>query len=110
MNILKQTVQAVFRAVFAIFLSVPVSGAIAFLVVEGVGSAVTHQFPGSLLTHLLAVAFALAVAYASALTLAVLESARGIIAINDAIRHDFARESSVIGRAVKGLEERVLKR
>ncbi len=70
----------------------------------------THQFPGSLLTHLLAVAFAFAVAYASALTLAVVESARGIAAINAVIRRDLSHDADLLRRAAHGLDQRILGR
>ena len=109
-EVVQNVLRTVLRAVLAIFLSVPIAGVLAAGVVEGVGSLVTHQFPGAPLTHIMAAAFGVVVAYASALTLAVLEATRGGIYLARLLERDITQEAGPLDGIVRGAEQRLLGR
>ena len=106
MHIVHNVLNTVLRAVLAIFLSVPIAGVIAAGLVEGVSALVTRQFPTSS-TNLLAAAFGVVVAYASAVTFAVIESVRGGLHLVKMVETDFSHETTVLDKAIKGFEQRV---
>lgn len=106
MHVFHNVLNTLLRAVRTIFLSVPIAGVLAAGVTEGLSALLTRQAP-TLTTHLLAAAFGLVVAYASAVTLAVIESIRGGMALAHMLEQDFAHETTVLDKAIKGLEQRV---
>ncbi len=107
-HVIHNIMTTLFRAVRAIFLSIPVAGVLGAGAVEGASAALTHQFPGPPMTHLLAAAFGIVVAYASALTLAVIEATRGGIYLAKLLERDFTREASTLDKAVRGFEQRMI--
>ena len=106
LHVIHNVLNTVLRAVMAIFLSVPIAGIIAAGLVEGLSVLITRQFPTAT-THLLAAAFGVVVAYASAVTLAAIESVRGGMHLVRMLESDFAHETTVLDKAIKGLEQRV---
>jgi hypothetical protein len=109
LHILHNVLTTLLRAVTAILVSIPVAGLLAAGAVEGASVLLTHTAP-TLLTHLLAAAFGLVVAYASALTLATIEATRGGLYLARMIEHDFSRETSSLDKAIHGFEQRVASR
>jgi hypothetical protein len=101
----ENVLHTVWRAVLSILLSAPLSGLIAGAAVEVVGSVATHQFPGPITLHLLAIMFAIVTGYAVALTYAVIEVTRGAVYIGRSIEQGFARdlshEGSTLARGVQ---------
>jgi hypothetical protein len=96
--------------VMAIFLSVPIAGVLAAGVIEGIGALVSHQFPATPMTHIFAAAFGIVVAYASALTLAVLEATRGGIYIARLLERDVSHEVGPLDKAIRGAEQTIFGR
>jgi hypothetical protein len=109
-QLVEHTLRTILRAVLAIFLSAPAAGLVAGAITEGVSFALTGQFPGTMLTHVLAALFTIVVGYAAALTYAVVESVRGAIRIAQFLESDAFKSTSIIDRAVKGLEHAVARR
>jgi hypothetical protein len=109
-HLLHTVLTTLLRAVRAIFLSIPLAGILAAGAVEGISAAVTHQFPGSLVTHVLAAAFGIVVAYASALTLAVIEATRGGIYLARMLERDFSHEASTLDKTIQGFGQRIIGR
>lgn len=109
-EIVHNVLRTLLRAVLAIFLSVPIAGVLAAGIVEGVGAVVTHQFPATPLTHILAAAFALVVAYASALTLVVLEATRGGMYLARLLEGDIAKEAGPLDNIIRGAGRQFLGR
>jgi hypothetical protein len=109
-QVVQHVLRTVLRAVLAIFLSVPIAGVLAAGAVEGVGAVVSHQFPATPMTHILAAAFGVVVAYASALTLAVLEATRGGIYIARLLERDISHEVGPLDKVVRGAEQTIFGR
>ncbi len=109
-EIVHNVLNTVLRAVLAIFLSVPIAGGLAAGVVEVVGAVVTHQFPGAALTHILAVAFGVVVAYASALTLVVIEATRGGMYLARLLERDITQGTGPVETLIRGAERQFLGR
>lgn len=109
-EVVRNVLRTVLRAVMAIFLSVPIAGVLAAGVVEGIGAVVTHQFPGSALTHIMAAAFGLVVAYASALTLAVLEATRGGMYLARLLEQDLTQGTGPLDNAIRSAERQIMGR
>jgi hypothetical protein len=109
-EIVHNVLTTVLRAVMAIFLSVPIAGVLAAGVVEGIGAVVTQQFPATPLTHILAAAFGIVVAYASALTLAVIEATRGGMYLARLLEGDIAKEAGPLDGLIRGAGRQFLGR
>ena len=110
LRFIEQTLRTILRAVLAIFLSFPVAGGIAAAVVEAIGVLVSHQFPAPAFTNVLALAFALVVGYATALTYAVVESLIGVTRVAKVLEHDVLKEGSVLEKGFQQLERSVIGR
>ena len=110
LRFVEHTLSTVLRAVLAIFLSFPVAGAITAIIVEAVGSLAAQQFPAPPLTHVLAIAFALVVGYATALTYAVVESIVGATRVARFLEQDVMREGTLLEKGIKQLERTVIGR
>lgn len=106
-QVIEHTLRTVLRALQVIFLSAPIAGLAAGGLTEGVSAFLTHSFPGSILTHTLAIVFALVTGYAVALTYAVIESVRGAIRISEMLERDVFQQTSLLGRAAHGLEHTI---
>ncbi|MBA3824490.1 MAG: hypothetical protein H0X24_11430, partial [Ktedonobacterales bacterium] len=66
--------------------------------------------PGTPLTHILAAAFGVVVAYASALTLVVLEATRGGMYLARLLEHDVAQGTGPLDTLIRGAERQFLGR
>jgi hypothetical protein len=110
LRFVEHTLGTILRAVLAIFFSFPVAGAIAAIVVEAIGALVSQRFPAPPLTHVLAIAFALVVGYATALTYAVIESIVGATRVAKFLEQDVMHEGSLLEKGFKQLERTVVGR
>lgn len=108
-HILHNVMTTLFRAVTRIFLSFPLAGLIAAGGVEGGSFALTHQAPTAI-THILAVAVGLVVAYATALTFAVVEATRGGLYLAKLLERDVSHEATGLDRAIQGIGKGILGR
>jgi hypothetical protein len=108
-HILHNVMTTLLRAVSRIFLSFPLAGLIAAGAVEGGGYLLTHQAPTAV-THILAVAVGLVVAYATALTFAVVECTRGGIYLARLLERDLTHDASGLERAAQGIGKSLLGR
>lgn len=107
LQVIEHTLRTVLRAVRSIFLSAPIAAVVAGGLTEGGSALLSHQFPGSFLTHALAILIAIVTGYAVALTYAVVESVRGAVRIGELLERDVFQQSSLLGRAVHGLEHTI---
>jgi hypothetical protein len=105
---IEHTLRATMRAVRAVFLSLPIAGLIAAIVVEVSALLTTHHTP-TLVTHILAFGFAIIVGYAVALTYAVFESVKGAIRVAELMETEFAtpQTQTLIGGAIRQLEHTI---
>ncbi len=90
----------VWRVILSIIVSAPLAGVVAGGAVEAVSALTTHQFPGPILTHVLALVFAIVTAYSVALTYAVIECTMGAVRIARMLDEDINRNRTLIERTL----------
>lgn len=88
LHFVRDILQTVLRAVLVTFISAPIAALAVAGITEAVAAIVTHHFPGSSDTHILAIVLALVFGYAVALTYAVVECVRGAIYVGERLERD----------------------
>ncbi len=104
LHFIEHVLRTILRTVLAIFLTFPIAALVGAGAVEGVGSLTTHQFPAPIQVHVLALAFAVVVGYAAALTYAVIESIIGAVRIGESLERDFFRQGTVLEKTMQQFE------
>lgn len=106
----RELTAALLHAVRTIFIAVPVAALAAGAVVEAGGMLAAHRFPAPLATDALALAFTLVTGYAVALTLAVVECARGVRAVAVTLEHVAEQREAQfkrLGTGILSFEKRI---
>lgn len=107
---LHSVVRTMLRTVMAIFLSGPTAGLFAAALTEGVSYGLTREFPGTLATHLLSLAFFIVVGYSVSLTYAVIESVKGAIRLTELLEHEIFHPQEAIQRRMREVAQPIVRR
>lgn len=104
-HVIHDLTQAFWHGVVTIFVAAPLASLGVGAVVEVGGMLANHRFAFTPATHALALAFALVTGYAVALTLAVVEIARGARAVTSTLEREVSDRDAQFKRLGAGITQ-----